>query len=84
MWTPVYISYAAPQGGVLAFLVDGVFTANPRIEPGIGRIKEILYDEMSEMSGLGAKVVQLRAVELARQCGVVLLVRSSFSDGSRW
>ena len=60
--------------------VDGVYTADPRICPRARRLNRISYDEMLEMAGLGAKVLQLRSVELARRFNVPLLVLSSFSD----
>ncbi|OGX24065.1 MAG: aspartate kinase [Omnitrophica WOR_2 bacterium RIFCSPHIGHO2_02_FULL_45_21] len=60
--------------------VDGVFTADPRIEPQARRIKEITYDEMLEMASLGAQVVQARSIEVAKKFDVPIHVRSSFSD----
>jgi aspartate kinase len=62
--------------------VDGVYTADPNICPKARRLNRISYDEMLEMAGLGAKVLQLRSVELARRYCVPLVVRSSFRDGS--
>jgi aspartate kinase len=62
--------------------VDGVYTADPNICPKARRLDRISYDEMLEMAGLGAKVLQLRSVELARRYGVPLFVRSSFGEGS--
>ncbi|MEW6524157.1 MAG: aspartate kinase [Bacillota bacterium] len=59
--------------------VDGVYTADPRLVPGARKLPEISYDEMSEMAGLGARVMQLRAVEFARRFGVPVEVRSSFT-----
>jgi aspartate kinase len=61
--------------------VDGVFTADPRIVPGARKIDTISYEEMLEMAATGARVLQLRSVEFARNHGVVIHVRSSFSDG---
>ena len=63
--------------------VDGVYTADPRICPQARRLDRISYDEMLEMAGLGAKVLQLRSVELARRFNVPLMVLSSFSDEAR-
>ena len=60
--------------------VDGVFTADPRIEPSAELIPEISYDEMVEMAGLGAKVMQLRSVEFGRRYGVAIHVRNSMND----
>ncbi len=57
--------------------VDGVFTADPRIVPEARKIDRISYDEMLELSGLGAKVLQIRSVEFAKKYGVPLHVRSS-------
>lgn len=63
--------------------VDGVYTADPNICPKARRLDRISYDEMLEMAGLGAKVLQLRSVELARRYHVPLVVKSSFSEDSR-
>jgi len=60
--------------------VEGVFTADPNICPRARKLARISYDEMMEMAGLGAKVLQLRSVELARRYRVPLVVRSSFSE----
>lgn len=60
--------------------VEGVFTADPNICPRARKLRRISYDEMLEMAGLGAKVLQLRSVELARRYHVPLVVRSSFSE----
>ncbi len=60
--------------------VDGVYTADPNIVPTARKLDRISYDEMLEMAGLGAKVLQLRSVELARRYNVPLVVRSSFSE----
>jgi aspartate kinase len=62
--------------------VDGVYTADPNIVPTARRLDRISYDEMLEMAGLGAKVLQLRSVELARRFNVPLTVRSSFGEGT--
>jgi aspartate kinase len=62
--------------------VDGVYTADPNICPRARRLDRISYDEMLEMAGLGAKVLQLRSVELARRYNVPLVVRSSFSGAN--
>jgi len=63
--------------------VDGVYTADPNICPDAHRLERISYDEMMEMAGLGAKVLQLRSVELARRYNVPLMVLSSFTDEAR-
>jgi len=60
--------------------VDGVFTADPRIVPNARKIDVISYDEMLELAAAGAKVLQPRAVEMARRHNVRLHVRSTFTD----
>ena len=60
--------------------VDGVYTADPRICPDARKIRCISYEEMLELSSLGAKVLQIRSVEVAMKFGVPIHVRSSFSD----
>ena len=60
--------------------VDGVYTADPRIVPGAKKLDEVSYDEMLELAGLGAKVMQSRSVEFAKKFGVVFEVRSSLND----
>ncbi|MGE0545679.1 MAG: aspartate kinase [Kofleriaceae bacterium] len=60
--------------------VDGVYTADPNVVPSARRIDRISYEEMLELSSLGAKVLQLRSVELGMKYGVKIHVRSSFSD----
>jgi aspartate kinase len=61
--------------------VDGVYTADPRVVPAARRLSAIGYDEMMEMAHLGAQVLQIRAVELAEATGLVIVARSSFTDG---
>ena len=58
--------------------VDGVFTANPRVVPSARKLDEIAYEEMLELASCGAEVLQSRAVEYAKNYGVVLEVLSSF------
>src|SRR5271154_11156 len=60
--------------------VDGVYTADPRIVPAARKLPEISYDEMLELAGLGAKVMQSRSVEFAKKFGVPFEVRSSLND----
>lgn len=60
--------------------VEGVFTADPNICPPARKLSRISYDEMLELAGLGAKVLQARSVELAKRFKVPLVVRSSFTD----
>lgn len=61
--------------------VDGVYTADPRLEPRARRIDRISSEEMLELAAAGAKVLQTRSVEYARRTGVPLHVRSSFTGG---
>jgi aspartate kinase len=60
--------------------VDGVYTTDPRMVPKARRMPKIAYEEMLEMASLGAKVLQVRSVELAMVRGVRTFVRSSFGD----
>ena len=60
--------------------VDGVYTTDPRIEPKARRMTRVAFEEMLEMASLGAKVLQVRSVELAMVHKVRLFVRSSFED----
>jgi aspartate kinase len=60
--------------------VPGVFTADPRIVPDARKLTVVSYEEMLEMAASGAKVLMLRAVELARGHGVRIHARSTFSD----
>ena len=61
--------------------VDGVFTADPRIVPNARKIGRISYDEMLELSSVGAGVLQTRAVEFAKKYNVPIHVRNSAHDG---
>jgi len=61
--------------------VDGIYTTDPRIESKAKKLDFISYDEMLELSSLGAKVLQNRSVELAKKMGVKIIAKSSFSDG---
>ena len=58
--------------------VDGVYTTDPRIVPKARRLEAVAFEEMLEMASLGAKVLQVRSVELAMTQKVRLFVRSSF------
>jgi aspartate kinase len=60
--------------------VEGVYTADPRIVPDARKLHAVTHDEMLELAASGAKVLQLRSVEFARNHGVKLHVRSTFSD----
>jgi len=58
--------------------VDGVYTSDPRVVPKAHRLGKIAYEEMLELASLGAKVMQVRSVELGMVHNVPILVRSSF------
>ncbi len=60
--------------------VDGVYTTDPNVCPSARKINRISYEEMLELASLGAKVLQIRSVEVAMKYGVPVHVRSSFSD----
>jgi aspartate kinase len=60
--------------------VEGVYTADPRIVKTARKLHAVSYEEMLELAAAGAKVLQLRAVEFARNHGVTLHVRSTFAD----
>jgi len=60
--------------------VDGVYTTDPNVVPTARKIDRISYEEMLELASLGAKVLQIRSVELGMKYGVPIHVRSSFSD----
>ena len=62
--------------------VDGIFTADPGLVPEARKIKEISHDEISEMAILGAKVLYYRAIDIARNYGVKILVKSTFQNGT--
>jgi aspartate kinase len=62
--------------------VAGVFSADPRIVPSARKLHAVTYDEMLELAASGAKVLQLRSVEVARNYGVKLHVRSTFDAAS--
>lgn len=60
--------------------VDGVYTTDPRIVAKARRLDRVSYEEMLEMASLGAKVLQVRSVEVAMVHNVPTYVRSSFDD----
>jgi aspartate kinase len=60
--------------------VPGILTTDPRLVPEAQLMPEITSDEMLELASLGAKVLHPRAVEIARNYGVTLVVRSSWTD----
>lgn len=61
--------------------VDGVYTADPNICERARRLDTVSYDEMLEMAGLGAKVLQIRSVEFAKRYNVPIMVKSSLTEG---
>ena len=76
------VALAAALGAACEIYSDvaGVYSADPRIVPEARKQPRISYDEMLEMSASGAKVLMLRSVELARNHGVRVHARSTFSD----
>ncbi len=60
--------------------VDGVYTTDPTICPSARKIDKISFEEMLELASLGAKVLQIRSVEIAMKYEVPVHVRSAFSD----
>lgn len=60
--------------------VEGVFTTDPNISQNARKLGKISYDEMLEMASLGAKVLQIRSVEFAKNHGVRIHVRSSYTE----
>jgi aspartate kinase len=58
--------------------VDGIYTTDPRVVPRARRMSKIAYEEMLELASLGAKVMQVRSVELGMVHNVRIFVRSSF------
>ncbi len=60
--------------------VDGIYTTDPRIVPAARKIKRISYEEMLELASLGAKVLQVRSVEMAFKQEVPVQVLSSFDE----
>ena len=62
--------------------VEGVFTADPRVVVAARKLHAVSYDEMLELAASGARVLQLRSVEFARNHDVKLHVRSTFSEAA--
>lgn len=60
--------------------VDGIYTTDPRIVPKARKLNKIAYEEMLELASLGAKVLQIRSVEMAMKHKVRVQVLSSFAD----
>ena len=61
--------------------VDGVYTTDPRIVPEARRLSIVTFEEMLELASLGAKVLQIRAVEFAGKYNVPIRVLSTFNEG---
>ncbi len=61
--------------------VTGVFTADPQVVPDARRLERVSYDEMLDLAATGSRVLALRSVEFARNHGVLIHVRSSFTWG---
>lgn len=61
--------------------VDGVYTTDPRVVPQARRLDRVTFEEMLELASLGAKVLQIRAVEFAGKYNVPVRVLSTFEDG---
>jgi aspartate kinase len=80
------VALAAALGATCEIYSDvlGIYTADPRIVPDARKLGSVSYEEMLEMASSGAKVLMLRAVELARGQGVRIHARSTFSteDGT--
>lgn len=62
--------------------VDGVYTSDPRIVDGVRKLKTIAYDEMLELSSMGAKVLHNRCVEIGKKYNVPIYVKSTFEKDS--
>jgi aspartate kinase len=60
--------------------VDGIYTCDPRVHAGAKKIDKISYEEMMEMSNLGAGVMEVRAVELGKKFGVPIYVGRSLGE----
>src|SRR5215210_3976182 len=79
------VALAAAMGAEVCEIytdVAGVFSADPRIVPDARKLPVVSFEEMLEMAASGARVLQLRSVEYARNYGVRIHVRPSFGDGS--
>jgi aspartate kinase len=63
--------------------VDGVYTADPNVVPNAHKMERVSYDEMLEMSSLGAKVLHFRCVEFCKKYDMPLIVKSSLVEDSK-
>ncbi len=79
--TPVALAAALGADRCEIFTdVEGIYTADPRIEPSARKLRDISYEEMLEMAALGARVLNPRAAELGSVYGVPIVVASSFKE----
>ena len=62
--------------------VDGVYLADPRIIPDVNKMEVVSYDEMLELSSMGAKVLHNRCVEIGKKYNVPIFVKSTFESNS--
>ena len=62
--------------------VDGVYSTDPRIVSEVKKLKTISYDEMLELSSMGAKVLHNRCVEIGKKYGVPIYVKSTFEKNN--
>src|SRR6266550_9309803 len=76
-WAAIAAAIAAQRCDIYTD-VDGVYTSDPRVVPRAQRLERIAYEEMLEFASLGAKVMQVRSVELGMMHNVRIFVRSSF------
>ena len=60
--------------------VAGIYSTDPRLHPKARKLRYVSYDEMLEMSSLGAKVLHSRSVEIAKKFGIILYCASTFSE----
>ena len=77
------VALAAALGGERCEIytdVEGVYTADPRIEPAARKLRDISYDEMLELAAVGARVLHPRAVELGAVYDTPIIVASSFTE----
>jgi aspartate kinase len=78
------LAMAAALGATRAEIysdVDGVYSADPRTVPNARHLPELSYDEMQEMSDVGAKVLHAKAVEFAKRSGIAIHARAAFAPG---
>lgn len=62
--------------------VDGVFSSDPRIVENVQKLDKVSYDEMLELSSMGAKVLHNRCVEIGKKYNLPILVKSTFEEES--